>query len=354
MNKRVVFTLAIIIVLGIGALLIANKTAPSASVQTTTSSAENKNTHPLSIAAMRQRSYDSSLVVGQRLPGGTNYYQYIAFYMSDGLKIYGLLTVPIESSTQVKPKSGWPTILFNHGYINPQTYQTDPSVGQYASYLPVFAENGYVVFKPDYRGNGNSEGQPEGAYYSNAYIIDDLNALSALKKYSGVNPNKIGVWGHSMGGNITLKDLVIRPNDIKAAVIWGGVVGSYDDLMNHWQRSVSYQPPPNELALRNRYRSNLIQQYGTPQSNPAFWQSIDPTYFVSDIKAPIQLDVGGSDEEVPVTFSKSFYQKLQNAHKTAEYFEYPGADHNISQSFSDAMQHSLDFFNIYLKGGGKI
>src|SRR5690348_10621373 len=52
----------------------------------------------LSIEAMRQGSYPgSNFVIEQTLDDGSNYHQYIASYLSDGLKIYGLLTVPLGS-----------------------------------------------------------------------------------------------------------------------------------------------------------------------------------------------------------------------------------------------------------------
>lgn len=300
--------------------------------------------NPLSIDAMRKKTYPGSdLAIEQTLTPGNNYNQYIASYRSDGLKIYGLLTVP----TGEKPAGGWPVIIFNHGYIPPDTYRTTE---RYVAYVDAFARDGYIVFKSDYRGNGSSEGQPEGAYYSPAYTTDVLNAIASLKKYKDANPNKIGMWGHSMGGNITLRDLVVDPKDIKAAVIWGGVVGSYDDLMNNWQRRVSYQPPPRELALRNNYRQQLISTYGTPQSNPAFWNALDPTFFLADITAPIQLHTGGDDEEVPVAFSTGLRDKLEQAGKTVEYYNYPGGDHNISSpNFEPAIERSVAFFDKYLK-----
>ncbi len=298
---------------------------------------------PLTIQSMRERSYlGSDIKIEDNLGSNGNYNQYIASYKSDGLKIYALLTVPIGQ----KPKSGWPVIIFNHGYIPPDQYRTTE---RYVAYVDYFARNGYLVFKPDYRGNGNSQGQPEGAYYSPAYATDVLNALSSIKKFKEADPSKIGMWGHSMGGNITLRDLVVDTKDIKAAVIWGGVVGSYEDLIYNWQRKVPYRPGPYELSLRNRSRQDLIKAHGDPRQNPAFWNSIDPTSYVKDITTPIQLDVGGSDEEVPVQFSMSLRDKLQKAGKTVEFYEYPGSDHNISQGFDLAMQRSLDFFNKYLK-----
>jgi len=299
--------------------------------------------NPLQISQMRKNSYPGSdIVVEKTLSSASTYDQYISSYLSDGLKIYALLTIPKGK----KPDSGWPVILFNHGYIPPDQYSTTQ---RYVAYVDAFAKNGYIVFKPDFRGHGNSEGQPEGAYYSPAYTIDDLNALASIKRYKDANPDKIGIWGHSMGGNITLRDLVVNTKDIKAAVIWGGVVGSYNDLMNNWQRKVSYHPSPRELALRNNYRQNLTSQYKTPSEDPNFWNSIDPTYFTSDITAPIQLDVGGADEEVPVAFSGSLYNKMKSEGKTVEYYVYPGSDHNISQDFTLAMKRSVDFFNKYLK-----
>lgn len=299
---------------------------------------------PLSISEMRKQTYPGSeLKIEETLNNGSNYKQYIASYQSEGLKIYGLLTVPEGE----KPQSGWPVIIFNHGYIPPSQYRTTE---RYIAYVDYFARNGYIVFKPDYRGHGSSQGKAEGAYYSPAYTIDVLNALTTLKNYSLSDPNRIGMWGHSMGGNITLRSLVVDPKDIKVAVIWGGVVGSYNDLMNNWQRRVRYQPPPSELANRNNSRQSLVDKYGTPASNPDFWNSIDPTSFLSEITAPIQLHTGGNDEEVPPDFSANLQEKLLSLGKVVEYYNYPGGDHNISSpNFEIAMKRSLEFFNKYLK-----
>jgi dipeptidyl aminopeptidase/acylaminoacyl peptidase len=339
-SKYILMLSLVVIAASAGFFYFRTYTTAPAAVSTPSTSQDN----PLSITAMRNGEYPGSdLAIKQTLTPGSNYRQYIASYMSGGLKIYGLLTIPDGT----KPPAGWPVIIFNHGYIPPEQYRTTQ---RYVAYVDAFARNGYIVFKSDYRGNGSSQGQPEGAYYSAAYAVDVLNALSSVKRYKDADPNRIGMWGHSLGGNITLRDIVVNLKDIKAAVIWGGVVGSYNDLMNNWQRRVSYQPPPKELANRNNYRQNLIAAYGTPATNPGFWNTIDPTAHLADITAPVQLHTGGSDEEVPVAFSQSLYASLQKAGKTVEYYDYPGGDHNISSpNFELAMQRSIDFFNKYLK-----
>jgi hypothetical protein len=114
--------------------------------------------NPLTIQAMRERSYPGSdLHIEQTLTPGANYDRYIASYLSDGLKIYGLLTVPRGD----KPATGWPVIIFNHGYIPPTQYRTTE---RYVDYVDRIARAGYIVFKSDYRGHGNSEGVARGGY----------------------------------------------------------------------------------------------------------------------------------------------------------------------------------------------
>jgi dipeptidyl aminopeptidase/acylaminoacyl peptidase len=245
----------------------------------------------------------------------------------------------------VKPLGGFPVIILNHGYITPEKYTPD---GNYIAYVDALSRAGYIVFKPNYRGNGKSEGSPGSTYFSPNYIIDDLNALASVKNLPDANPDKIGLWGHSMGGNITLRVSEISP-DIKAAVIWGGVVASYNDIIYNWQTRVPYQPSSEDLYLRNLGLSSLLAKYGNPSQNPTFWNSVDPTTNLNYINAPFQIHVGLADPQVPPDFSKGLFEKLTKEKKFVQYFEYPGANHDINQSFSLAMKRTIEFFDHYLK-----
>lgn len=295
---------------------------------------------PLSIEALRKTEYPGSeLTIEQTLSPGSNYSRYIASYKSEGLKIFGLVTVPLGT----KPQSGWPVIIFNHGYIPPTQYKTTE---RYVAYTDAFSKSGYIVFKPDYRGHGNSEGTAEGGYGSNAYTIDVLNALSTLKKYKDANPEKIGMWGHSMGGFITLRSMVVA-KDIKAGVIWGGVVGSYPDLLNNWRRG-TITPPPLPTGTR-RWRQLLVERYGTPETNPTFWNSLSANSYLPDISGPLELHHGEADHSVPQEFSAKLAEELKQAGKEVALYTYPGDDHNITSNFTLAMKRSIEFFDRYLK-----
>lgn len=296
---------------------------------------------PLTIESLRNGNYPGSEIkIEETLAPGGNYDRFATSYQSEGLKIYSYLTVPQGE----KPKNGWPVIVFNHGYIPPTEYSTTE---RYISYQDAFARNGYIVFRPDYRGHGNSEGEPTGAYGSNAYTIDVLNAVSSIKKHKDADPNKIGMWGHSLGGFLTLRSMVVS-KDIKAGVIWAGVVGSYSDLLNNWRRG-TFTPPPGIPPTARRWRDTLVKEYGTPEKNPSFWNSISANSYLSDVSGPIQLHHGTADASVPVAFSEKLAEQMKQAGKEVELFVYQGDDHNIGSNLGVALQRSVDFFDKHLK-----
>jgi dipeptidyl aminopeptidase/acylaminoacyl peptidase len=299
------------------------------------------------VELMRQQSYPGSeITIEQTLEPGANYNRYLASYLSEGFKIYALLTVPQGE----KPETGWPVVIFNHGYIPPVQYRTTE---RYVAYVDAFARNGYIVFRSDYRGHGSSEGEAAGGYGSPDYTIDVLNAVASIKNYPEADPDRIGMWGHSMGGHITLRSMVVS-KDIKAGVIWAGVVASYPDMLARWRRNNDNDatPTPDPNNPRRRWRQELVETYGTPEENPLFWAAISPNSYLNDLSGPIQLHHGTADHSVPVEFSETLHTQIQAAGKLGEIYTYEGDDHNISGYFSTAMERSVQFFDLHVKEKG--
>ncbi|SMB88366.1 alpha/beta hydrolase family protein [Deinococcus hopiensis] len=287
----------------------------------------------MSIAAARAKAYPgSSLTVLQTLRAGSNYQRYIVNYLSDGLKINALLTVPNGKA----PNGGWPAIVFNHGYIPPEVYRTTE---RYVAYQDAFARAAFVTLKSDYRGHGSSGGEALGGYYAPGYTTDVMNALASLRADPRVNPARIGMWGHSMGGFLTLRAMVIDPK-IKAGVIWAGVVGDYDDMMNRWPHKAPTSIPARVLELRKK----AVEKYGTPASNPKFWQRLSANSYLKDLGGPLQLHIGTADEDVPVTFHESLVRGMKAAGKPAQSYVYPGDNHNLSRNLYTALARSVAFF----------
>ncbi|MEZ4712748.1 MAG: alpha/beta fold hydrolase [Caldilineaceae bacterium] len=301
--------------------------------------------HPLMVEYMRQQVYPGSdIVIEQVLEPGVNYSRYIASYRSDGFKIYALLTVP----NGVKPATGWPVIIFNHGYIPPEIYRTTE---RYVAYVDGFARSGYIVFRSDYRGHGFSEGEATSSRGSPDYTIDVLNAVASMKRYADADPNRIGMWGHSMGGLLTLRSMVTT-KDVKVGVIWAGVVAPYAELYNRrsqQNQQLDTQPVDEVTAQRRRWRQELLDRFGDPEQNPAAWASISPNSYVADLSGPMQLHHGTADDDVPVEYSQTLNAQIASVDGVVEYYEYPGDNHNLSVNFSTAMARSIAFFDRYLK-----
>jgi dipeptidyl aminopeptidase/acylaminoacyl peptidase len=297
------------------------------------------------IEVMRKGKYPGSeIIIEETLEDGANYDRYIISYYSEGNKIYALFTIPWGEV----PPTGWPVIIFNHGYIPPEIYRTTE---RYVDYVDVLARNGYIVLKSDYRGHGNSEGEAASSYQSPGYTFDVLNAIASVKNYSEADPDRIGMWGHSMGGNITLRAMVIS-KDIKAGGIWGGVVVSYPDMVNLWwsAREENGWPTPEPGGRRGAWRSEWADLYGSFEENPDFWASISPNTYLADISGPIQLHHGTADKSVPYELSEVLYDEITAVNLPVEIYLYEGDNHNISNYFWSAMQRTVAFFDDHVKG----
>lgn len=287
----------------------------------------------MAIEKLKQRTYESGdFVIEEKLANGSNYSQSIVSYKSEGLKIYGLLTVPLAEM----PANGFPTIVFVHGYIPPKKYST---TGNYPTYQAALARAGYITFKPDLRGHGRSEGEPVSAHFSEKYVVDTMYAIAYLKSYEQVDPQRIGYWGHSNGGEIGLRVAVISP-DIKASSLWAGVVGSYTDMFETYFEKIPFM-------VENH--NPLVETYGKPSDGNEFWSLIEPFNYLGDITAPIQLQHGGKDDSVPIELSLSLKKALEQAGKSVEYFDYPSDDHNIGQNSNLAFLRAIEFYNENLK-----
>ena len=295
--------------------------------------------HPMQIKVLREREYPGSEIkISYELLPHTNYRRYVAWYTSQGLIIYGLLTIP----TFEQPAEGWPAILILHGYIEPEKYDT---VGHYSEEQEYFAAEKFVTFKPDYRGHGNSGGTEEGVYFSPGYTTDALNAAASLQKMDYVNPDNIGVWAHSMGGNILVRSMVVE-DTIHAGVVWGGVVSSYPDIFMNWEKDWNDLQYLGRLDDDNYVSDGVIKKRGTFKDKEKYWDSLSATSYLEDISGPLQIHHGDADKEVPIEFSEHLAKYLDQADAEYEFFVYAGGDHNLDEpegAKEQALKRSLEF-----------
>lgn len=352
LSRRLVFIIVgVILVLWISITLLFNKSSesivqpfPINESQLTVVVSPTPTPDPfveLTIPYLRQREYQSSLTLNYQVAETESYTSFFATYDSDGLAINGLLTRPKGDP----PLGGWPAIVFIHGYIPPQQYRTTENYNSYVDYL---AKNGLVVFKIDLRGHDQSEGEPSGGYYSGDYVIDALNARAALQASDFVNSQKIGLWGHSMAGNIVFRAFVAT-QDIPAIVIWAGAVYTYSDFSDYSIEDNSYQPPRPDSSQAKK-RELLWELHGNFVANDPFWQQVPGTNYLDGVRGAVQMNHAVDDGVVSIEYSRNLMRILNSTQITHELKEYSSGGHNITgAAFTQAMQNTVEFFKMNLK-----
>jgi dipeptidyl aminopeptidase/acylaminoacyl peptidase len=323
---------------------VATKVTPDSAADSTVTVSPTPTPFPfqeMTVPFLKARKYESQLGDLTQVSETGTYTSFLTSYSSDGLRVNGLLTRPKGTT----PVGGYPAIVFVHGYIPPQSYQTRT---QYSAYVDYLARNGFVVFKIDLRGHGTSEGEASGAYYSGDYIVDTLSARSALGQTDFVNKEKIGLWGHSMAGNVVFRSMAVA-GDVPAVAIWAGAVYSYEDFQDYGIDDNSYRPPPGD-SERTRRRQELFDTYGQFDSNSSFWRQVPATNYLDSVRGAVSLHHATDDNVVSIEYSRGLNNLLENKTGiTRELKDYSSGGHNLSGgAFNQAMQNTVTFFKTHL------
>ena len=183
-------------------------------------------------------------------------------------------------------------------------------------------------------------------------LLDSITALKSLQMLDYIDPQGIGMWGHSMAGNLVLRAMLIEP-DIKAGVIWAGAVYSYDDFAKYGIDDHTYRPPATpengEGADPRRKSRQIIETYGWPDTQVDYWQAVSLTENIEHINSPLQLHHAEDDTVVNIGYSFSLAAALQENGVAYEFYNYEGGGHNlISPYFDQAMLRTVEFFRKYL------
>lgn len=258
------------------------------------------------------------------------YNEYLISYVSDGLAISGVMNVPRGSA----PRGGFPILILNHGLIHPSVYF--PGRGSRRE-KDFFARHGYVTIHPDYRGLGESSPSPflHHDFYA-GYTRDVLNVIDAMKK-SGLplfDVRRIGMWGHSMGGGIAARVMVLS-QDVRAYVLFAPISADAEDNF--------YELPEGELGW-------LGETYGIGEKASLLYKKMSPLEYFNFVEAPVQLHHGLEDKDVPIVFSEKMFSALRARGKKAEFFQYAGEPHEFIKEWPTAAERALQFFDLYVKG----
>ena len=289
----------------------------------------------LSIAA--KAYYSNKAIKKKYVVGSGSGFSNLVFDFSvpkDGLTEHGLMSLP----TSAQPPGGYPVVILLHGYTNPWSYSTYKA---YLGDMDFYAAHGFAVLKPDLRGQGVSlaDGTPDGANYSMSYNTDVMSLIAAVRQTKYLDKTNINLWGHSMGAYIALRAAVLTP-PIRNVILLSGPVGYIQDMYSSYV-AISDSLNPTASAIR----ADELARFGTPLSNPAFWDTTSPINYVSKSKAHFQIHVGTADVIVPPRFSADLDQALSKAGKDHEYYVYAGGTHGLGKQRDLIWQRSLAALN---------
>jgi dipeptidyl-peptidase-4 len=246
--------------------------------------------------------------------------EYGTIKAKDGQTLYYSMIKPAGFN----PAKRYPVFLFTYGGPHSQrvTRQWGSLFNQY------MAQQGFVVFVLDNRGSSRRERQFTDVIYGNlgAHEVEDqLTGIDWLAQQSFVDPKRVGVFGWSYGGFMTLRLLEAGSDKIAMGV------------------SVA---PVTDWAL---YDTHYTEQFvgATPKSNLEAYRQSGVFAHLDGLKSPLLLVHGMADDNVLFTNTTRLIDSLVNRNVQFELMTYPGAKHGISSRAGQ--RHVYGMIEAYFK-----
>jgi dipeptidyl aminopeptidase/acylaminoacyl peptidase len=305
---------------------------------------------PYTIDGLRQHDFKSgSIHIRSILDENDQFTSYLIDYPSDGLTITGVMQIPAGEGP-------FPVILMNHGFFSRSVYNSGDGTDRASAFL---AEHGYITLASDYRSWGNSD--IDNSFFYSGLVIDVVNLINAIPSIKEADPERVGIWGHSMGGGVTMKVLTIDER-IKAAVLYSPVSADFVDIIERWGPGCFGDIAQGELiigcnssdVIPDDLPENMQSAYRFAASDEDTLREFSPFYHLDHVNVPLQIHYGTEDGKyisgTPPQWSVKLTQGLRDAGKQAELYQYEGEGHSfIGQPWFDFMGRTLRFFDKYVK-----
>ncbi len=224
----------------------------------------------------------------------------------------------------------YPVIVYWYGGAHAQLILDAWNGGASDYWFQYMAERGFIVFTMDPRGSDNRGKEFEQAIFRNAgdpQMEDLMSGINYLQGFSFVDQNRMGLFGWSYGGFMTIDFMLNHPGIFKAAIAGGPVTD--------WRYY--------EIMYGERYMD-------TPQENPEGYAATDLTKQVEKLKGKLLLIHGLQDPVVVQQHSVRFVRAAIDKNVQVDYMIYPGHEHNVlGKDRAHLYQKVTDYFMEWLK-----
>jgi dipeptidyl aminopeptidase/acylaminoacyl peptidase len=251
----------------------------------------------------------------------------VTFTARDGVKVPARLFKPAGA------RRGGPGVVFVHGAGYLQNVDRKWST-YYHEYMfhHILMERGFTVIDVDYRGSAGYGRDWRTAIYDHmgGKDLDDIvDAAKYLAADQGVDPKKIGLYGGSYGGFITLMAMFTQPGAFAAGA--------------------ALRPVSDWAYYNHGYTSDILN---LPQSDPDAYRKSSPIYFAQGLQGALLICHGMVDTNVEFQDTVRLVQRLIELHKENwDLAVYPVENHGFVQpsSWADEYKRILKLFEKNLK-----
>ncbi|MHC2997761.1 alpha/beta hydrolase family protein [Microbacterium sp. HJ5] len=232
----------------------------------------------------------------------------IVSYESGGFVVTGVIRRPVSGAV------GSPAIVFIHGGADTEDYS---GLSYYDPWADEMVDRGYVVVMPDLRNYGDSDDDPDHELDIDVGgTLDAINAARAAAADPMIDPERIAVVGHSLGGTMALNAAVVAP-EIAAAFVAAAPASAWA-----WENIERY-------AAGTPYFDTVVATYGSEEESPEFWNDVSSASFIDRATAPLLVLHGTEDEIVPFEWSEQLVDAWTETGKDVRFVPVAGVNHDF-------------------------
>lgn len=247
--------------------------------------------------------------------------EFLTVKSHDGVQLNASMIKPPGFDAQKK----YPVIVYTYGGPHAQVVLNHWG-GAYFLWHELMAQRGYIAFSLDNRGSagrGHLFETPLHLRMGAQELSDQHDGVQYLKSLPYVDGRRVGIWGWSYGGHMTLHAMFEDAEDFKAGFAGGPVTD--------WRY----------------YDSIYTERYlGLPQKNEKGYQDSSPVKYATQLRGKLLIAHGAEDDNVHFANTLSVLNALIDVGKYVEVMAFPGRGHGVSDPSARRvlMQQVTQFF----------
>ncbi|MET2985992.1 alpha/beta hydrolase family protein [Aureibaculum conchae] len=244
--------------------------------------------------------------------------------VNDGTSLDGYMIKPPNFDTSKK----YPVLFYVYGEPAGQTVK-DAWGGSRYLWHQYLAQQGYIIMSIDNRGTPGPKGREwRKSVYGQIGVLASQDQAEATKKiietYPFVDADRIGIWGWSGGGSMTLNMMFRYPKIYKTGM--------------------SVAPVPDQRLYDNIYQERYS---GVPQLMPESYQKGSPINYAKNLEGNLLVVHGTGDDNVHYQGTERLVNELIKHNKIFSMMSYPNRSHSIREG-ENTSRHLKEILTNYL------